>query len=98
MNRYNDAYINYGVLRTMLKKFHFYDDDVDLKSKDAANRAIEKVLNIIDNADKIQVNHAHWDEEGNCSHCGTYMEYQANYCPRCGAKMDEKEKENEQIH
>lgn len=48
------------------------------------------------------VKHGHWEQDGHhvrCSECGTYFcitdregdSFPINYCPCCGAKMDEKE-------
>lgn len=47
-------------------------------------------------ADVQEVRHAHWTSDGHCSGCGmlSYGFYR-NFCPCCGAKMDEKEKEND---
>lgn len=44
--------------------------------------------------------HAHWlkrdiDHTWNrCSACGDNSHYPSNYCPNCGAQMDEKENDN----
>lgn len=54
------------------------------------------------------VKHAHWVKQGRvfkreifkCSNCGNFLDFSgvnagrgdANYCPNCGAKMDEEEK------
>lgn len=60
--------------------------------------------NDIDNAptvDAVLVRHGHWETDerypwrGVCSECHMYITYDAdsnaemNYCPNCGAKMDE---------
>lgn len=39
--------------------------------------------------------HGHWIDKGwlinECSLCGRNEHFAQNYCPKCGAKMDEKE-------
>lgn len=52
----------------------------------------------IENAPKVDaVKHGHWiavnsdEEEYKCSECGDKEYYTCNYCPNCGAKMDEEE-------
>ena len=61
---------------------------------------------IIDHAETIDAKpttHAHWIKQKReifkCSNCGNYLDFggvnagrgDANYCPHCGAKMDEVE-------
>ena len=66
-----------------------------LSARDAIERAI-KVLESLPAADVAQVRHGRWiashDEFCACSIC-KYPVYvgwnQTNYCPNCGAKMDE---------
>lgn len=51
--------------------------------------------------DAVEVVHGHWDEMADCSVCGMpaptddRIDYinicELNYCPYCGAKMDEEE-------
>lgn len=69
------------------------------------------VLALIDRQSAVDVApvvHAHWKEiahEGTttlceCTSCGDWMffhyEYSPNYCPTCGAKMDESEDEGDE--
>ena len=46
-------------------------------------------------ADVAPVRHARWKRYGKnlgeCSECGEIVSVRSNYCPNCGAKMDEKE-------
>jgi NADH pyrophosphatase NudC (nudix superfamily) len=62
---------------------------------------INEVLKAIDNAqivDSAKLIHAYWRSSTFCSHCGHYAEdangniimSSSNYCPACGAVMDEK--------
>ena len=34
-----------------------------------------------------------WRQEYECSECAKYSYFDTDYCPNCGAKMDEEEKE-----
>ena len=59
---------------------------------------IESVLEYAENlpaADVAPVVHARWKRYeknlGECSECGEIVSVRNNYCPNCGAKMDEKE-------
>lgn len=44
-----------------------------------------------------EVKHAHWEKVADhvfrCSLCNNHRRYASNYCPNCGAKMDEEEKQ-----
>ena len=45
-------------------------------------------------ADFAEVKHARWEERKieymlyGCSYCDCRVDYEFNYCPNCGAKMD----------
>lgn len=60
-------------------------------------------VDICPTADVVEVRHGRWEHDGSelkyrflCSECGyKLMDVPTNYCPNCGAKMDEKEQENE---
>lgn len=56
----------------------------------------EHVIEILDNipaADVAPVVHGRWKRYGRnlgeCSNCGEIVNIRYNYCPNCGAKMDE---------
>lgn len=43
------------------------------------------------------IKHGHWDEEMGgyvCSLCEGFSDFATNYCPYCGAKMDEVKDDN----
>lgn len=75
--------------------------DVIPMGKDAAGVAV-RIIEDMPIADVEPVRHGHWDEDMECSICGclapvshvTGEEYAYDYCPNCGAKMDEEEQEN----
>ena len=58
-------------------------------------------------ADVAPVRHGHWNDINpavlkpgvnwvcRCSECGCPQDYKHNYCPSCGARMDEKEGKHE---
>ncbi len=59
---------------------------------------VQDFLDNIPTADVAPVKHGHWEEirdaygqlEGwMCKKCGREMKAKENYCPNCGAKMDE---------
>lgn len=79
-------YVNAG---KMLEEYeHSIYDTTDLA----------EMLNYMPAADVEEVRHGKWVElppfKGiyTCSLCGRWGEYHWNYCPHCGAKMDEVEK------
>ena len=47
------------------------------------------LLDTIPNADVRENIHGEWLTDNICSVCGDYNEFQTNFCPNCGAKMDE---------
>lgn len=75
-----------------------------------ANKVIRRIIREQPTVDVVKVVHGEWiediayyDENGcpcivaRCSNCGeAYPTY--NYCPNCGAKMDLKGEDDEQIH
>ena len=78
---------------------------------EAVNKAVFKDVawdNIakLPSADVVEVKHGRWMEcvsllgKSICSNCQIYWidtdsQYDFNYCPRCGARMDGKEQEHE---
>lgn len=78
--------------------------DADKLKKEIAKRtphfaqriAFTSCFDAIRNAptvDAVPVAHGYWTEESECSQCGKYV-YKGdidNFCPHCGARMDEDE-------
>lgn len=71
-----------------------------------SNRFRKSVLKIINALPTVEPQRGHWVREHyndyghdyireKCSLCGQVGSYNYIYCPYCGAKMDEKEQENE---
>lgn len=58
-----------------------------------ARKCLE-AIEAIPAADVVEVRHGRWIEDGNnqyCSECGeehSWIDYRADYCDVCGAKMD----------
>ena len=57
---------------------------------------------VAESVDAVEVVHAHWNDDGRCTNCDWYMPFDCNgnavesdYCPVCGAKMDEERREGE---
>lgn len=57
----------------------------------------------VPSADVVEVRHGQWIEDLTnpygiryvCSVCGGVKQWKSNYCPNCGAKMDEEKQEDE---
>ena len=65
-----------------------------------ASKTVDE-LSDIPAVDAVEVQHGRWIWDGynydypwQCSKCGYFEGSQKNYCPHCGACMDEKEKYN----
>lgn len=67
--------------------------DMCLPEGKAAFLAVAKWVELLPAADVAPVMHAHWvkiaDHVFRCSLCNNHRHYASNYCPNCGAKMDE---------
>lgn len=57
--------------------------------------AVAKRIDSIPAADVVEVVRGKWKWDGfvydapwQCSGCGAFSEYESNYCPNCGAKME----------
>ena len=59
---------------------------------------VEKILRELPAVDAAPVVHGRWYDKGSlscrCSCCGCKSNKEYNYCPNCGAKMDERRSEN----
>jgi len=63
--------------------------------------AFQQVIGMIRRIEAEPVKHAHWIDQKHgvykCSNCGNFLDFggvnagrgDANYCPNCGARMDE---------
>lgn len=62
----------------------------------------EQAINAIPAADVAKVRHGHWWDRGSlscrCSCCGCKNNRETRYCPNCGARMDESEKEDDVLY
>ena len=87
LNLYNDLFLS--------------EDTINKSGVYVRYRAVANFIRNAPTADVAPVVHAHWVVDRYCSHCDCdihdYDIYSKipKYCPECGAKMDEKEKQNE---
>ena len=68
------------------------DENAAQLYEDIADNRIEIWLGLVDSVDAAQVVHGEWkwSHGGQCSECGFHnSNFNYNYCPNCGAKMDE---------
>ena len=81
---------------------HYVDLDkaqVIMTQRGCGKSAFLDALRKLPKEDVVPVVHAKWVDMYNialykCTNCTQYAEYIFDYCPHCGAKMDEEEKEN----
>ena len=63
-----------------------------------AKKLVQSIIYRTPTADVAPVRHGRWKRYGKnlgeCSECGEIVSVRSNYCPNCGAKMDEKENDN----
>ena len=64
------------------------DDCTDI---DCLDCIIEEAIKNAPTVDAKPVVHAHWEHHIQCSECGQVDTTEPNYCPNCGAQMDEEE-------
>ncbi len=70
------------------RDIHFSLSDI------ACNLELMPVFNVVLDFQAETPKHGHWGEEMGgyiCSVCEGYSDFATNYCPYCGAKMDEVE-------
>ena len=91
--------------KTMTKRYIDADEGIKAlcrKSFPDFSKAA-KIIKEVTSADVVEVKHGRWVDETfkpngfmfypyKCSLCGEHNEEPSNYCPNCGAKMDEMEK------
>lgn len=58
-------------------------------SKD--NEYLGNRLSVAPTIEAKPIVHAHWKHHMQCSECGQVDTTEPNFCPHCGAQMDEKE-------
>lgn len=75
-------YIDAEVLKNNIHKCNWVHD----------SKSVEKFVDKLPAADVQEVRHGRWELYDICSVCGAQAEQQTNYCPNCGAKMDEVDK------
>ena len=71
-----------------------YIDRAELFNSLANAKTVEEIFAAIQAAlaaDVQEVRHGRWELYDICSVCGAQAEQQTNYCPQCGARMDEGE-------
>ena len=90
-----DEFINKKNLLQEFANEIYKFDSVDGEFQRGVNWALRMIIKH-PTTDVEPVVHAHWTYWGwsqHCSHCEHVFEdlYDDNYCPNCGAKMDEKE-------
>lgn len=100
------AYIDKEKLIEFLRntRLHLPKESKDFFTRDEMLLNFEQYVNLIEPAaDVLEVRHGEWDINSNCSVCGVYKfeeldadvwaDWDIDYCPNCGAKMDGKDGE-----
>lgn len=87
-------YIDADLLKS---KFEYDNNDSPVYVE--ATKAIHKIIDECPTVEVVPVVHAYWKYRHVCSHCGYDDGWFRRYkiCPNCGAKMDAKEMNNEQV-
>lgn len=88
-------------------RYDFYNAVLNVLSEDGTNDRANQIIDIFDDlptSDVKPVRHGHWVKEKSdvlihwhcsaCEQCYFLEEPNADYCPRCGAKMDGKDERN----
>ena len=90
MARYIDADVARARLMTLAEEASIEGTDF------LYYRDVIEAFDDVETADVAPVVHAHWVIKDTglpiCSHCEGACVYKADYCPNCGAKMDEEVK------
>lgn len=89
-------------IKLIFEQFHMYFEVPCLPRDEAIQRqvcAVRDKINKIPAADVAPVRHGHWNAinqiatglswKYRCNDCGCPQKYTHNYCPNCGARMDE---------
>ncbi len=64
--------------------------------QDYSSSDVEYAINHCPTADVAEVKHGYWKGIGRCSICETFsLSSGTDYCPNCGAKMDDERKDEE---
>ena len=98
-----DDIINTLIFEHNLDFLHDYDEDeIRVFAKDLISN-VRNYIQTEPTADVVEVRHGKWDINRNCSVCGVYKfegldadvwaDWDIDYCPHCGAKMDGKDEE-----
>ena len=80
----------------------FDDERVDRNYGDVSPESVIKVIKSIPAVNAAPVVHGRWIDipdkpewdQKMCSICGDYFCCQGNYCPNCGAKMDDERRDS----
>ena len=104
-----DKYIKVSDTISELNMYHMPETvgetGIELINRKAYNTMLEiakMVVNAQPTADVAPVVHAHWIQgaypdgceiQYDCSHCNMSSNGKTNFCPHCGAKMDEEVKQ-----
>ena len=74
------------------------EDDTAAITIATAKKLVRSIIYRTPTADVAPMRHGRWKRYGKnlgeCSECGEIVSVRSNYCPNCGAKMDEKENDN----
>lgn len=108
MSRYIDFYL-IGELVDSHGNVHYEDlknlPTADVVKKEKWDRLLKNsiilagAIQTYQSADMVEINHGRWIDTGSGQECSICREIQygydsaRNYCPNCGAKMDEREAE-----
>lgn len=94
--KYIDAEAAFKVMQDISN--HYHETYVSNARAETAEWCLKK-LKELPAANVVEVWHGHWMWDGyvydapwQCSNCGGFHAEDSNYCPNCGARMDEEYK------